>query len=157
MNITIYNEFIHEKKNPKVAEIYPNGIHGAIADYFKKQSGIGTVRTATLEEPEHGLTQAVLDDTDVLLWWGHLRHGDVADGVVERVHTRVLSGMGLVVLHSGHHSKIFRKLMGTSCSLTWREADERERMWVSRKKAAKLVEEPELSRIIRDFEPRPVE
>ncbi|MFK7805028.1 MAG: ThuA domain-containing protein [Anaerolineae bacterium] len=130
MNITIYNEFIHEKKDPKVGEIYPDGIHGAIAAFFKKQDGIGTVRTGTLEEPEHGLTQAVLDDTDVLLWWGHLRHGDVADEVVERVHARVLSGMGLIVLHSGHHSKIFRKLMGTSCSLTWREADERERLWV---------------------------
>lgn len=130
INITIYNEFVHEKKNPKVGEIYPDGIHSAIANYFENKPGIGAVRTATLDEPEHGLTQEVVDQTDVLLWWGHIAHDKVADEVVERVHKRVLEGMGLIVLHSGHHSKIFRKLMGTSCSLTWREADERERLWV---------------------------
>lgn len=130
INVTIYNEFEHEKKSEHVASIYPDGIHGAIASFMQAQDGIGTVRTGTLAEPEHGLTQAVLDDTDVLLWWGHLAHDKVADEVVERVHKRVLQGMGLIVLHSGHHSKIFRKLMGTSCSLTWREADERERLWV---------------------------
>ncbi len=130
MNITIYNEFIHEKKDPKVGAIYPHGIHGALAEHFQKQAHVQTVRTATLDQEEHGLTEAVLNDTDVLLWWGHLAHNKVADEIVERVHARVLAGMGLIVLHSGHHSKIFRKLMGTSCSLTWREADERERLWV---------------------------
>lgn len=130
INITIYNEFVHEKKNPKVAEIYPNGIHGAIKAYFEGKEGIGSIHTGTLEEEEHGLTQAILDQTDVMLWWGHLAHDKVADEVVDRVHKRVLEGMGLIVLHSGHHSKIFRRLMGTSCSLTWREADERERLWV---------------------------
>jgi len=130
MNITIYNEFIHEKKNPKVGEIYPNGIHGAIASYMEKQNGVGTVRTVTLEEPEHGLTDDVIADTDVLIWWGHLAHGDVEDAIVDKLQKRILEGMGLVVLHSGHHSKIFRRMMGTSCSLTWREADERERLWV---------------------------
>lgn len=130
INVTIYNEFVHERKSPHIAEIYPKGIHGAIAENLEKQSNIGTIRTGTLEEPEHGLTAEVLENTDVLLWWGHLAHGKVDDEVVERVHTRVLEGMGLIVLHSGHHSKIFRKLMGTSCSLLWREADERERLWV---------------------------
>ena len=130
INVTIYNEFVHEKKDDHVASIYPVGIHGAIAEYLNEQAEIGTVRTGTLAEPEHGLTQAVLDDTDVLMWWGHLAHDKVDDGVVERVHKRVLEGMGLIVMHSGHHSKIFRKLMGTSCSLTWREADEKERLWV---------------------------
>lgn len=130
INVTIYNEFEHEKRSELVASIYPDGIHGAIANFMSAQADIGTVRTGTLAEPEHGLTQAVLDDTDVLLWWGHLAHDKVDDAIVERVHKRVLQGMGLIVLHSGHHSKIFRKLMGTSCSLTWREADERERLWV---------------------------
>lgn len=130
IRVTIWNEFRHEKTKPVVAELYPEGIHGAIA------AGIAadglTIRTATLDEPEHGLTQEVLDTTDVLLWWGHMSHHEVADEIVDRVQRRVLDGMGLVVLHSGHHAKVFRRLMGTSCDLAWREADdgERERLWV---------------------------
>jgi len=88
-----------------------------------------TVRTATLDEPEHGLTEAVLDQTDVLIWWGHKAHGEVADEVVDRVQCRVLEGMGLLVLHSGHYSKIFKRLMGATCSLKWREATDKERLW----------------------------
>ena len=129
LKVTIYNEFIHEKQNPKVQAIYPDGIHGAIARYLRQQSDI-SIRTATLEEPEHGLTTKVVNDTDVLMWWGHIAHDRVRDAVVDRVHRRVLEGMGLVVMHSGHHSKIFRQLMGTSCSLLWRGADEKERLWV---------------------------
>jgi trehalose utilization protein len=106
----------------------PDGIHGAIADGLR-EAGFD-VRTATLDEPEHGLTNAVLAETDVLTWWGHVAHGEVDDVVVERVHQRVLEGMGLIVLHSGHFSKIFRRLMGTSCDLKWREAGEHERLWV---------------------------
>ncbi len=90
-----------------------------------------TVGTATLDEPEQGLPDTVLDTTDVLTWWGHLAHDEVPDALVERVHQRVLAGMGLIVLHSGHYSKIFKRLMGSSCSLKWREADDRERLWVT--------------------------
>ncbi|MCJ7840974.1 ThuA domain-containing protein [Lederbergia sp. NSJ-179] len=128
MNITIWNENKHEKSNPKVAEVYPEGIHGALAKIFA-----GTehqVQTATLEQPEHGLTEDVLNNTDVLFWWGHMAHHEVSDEIIDRVHKRVLEGMGLIVLHSGHFSKIFKKLMGTSCDLKWREADDRERLWV---------------------------
>ncbi|WP_085522489.1 ThuA domain-containing protein [Tuberibacillus sp. Marseille-P3662] len=128
MNITVWNENRHEQSNPKVREVYPEGIHGAIAG-FLKEAGFG-VRTATLDEPEHGLTDDVLSLTDVLIWWGHQAHDDVHDDVVAKVQQRVLDGMGLIVLHSGHFSKIFRTLMGTSCDLKWREADEKERMWV---------------------------
>jgi len=88
------------------------------------------VSTATLQEAEHGLSESRLAETDVLTWWGHKAHGDVSDAVVDRVQRRVLEGMGLIVLHSGHYSKIFKRLMGTTCSLTWREAGERERLWV---------------------------
>jgi len=130
VKVTVWNEYRHEKKNPQIAGIYPKGMHGAIADYLRAQPGIAKVRTATLDEPEHGLTQEVLADTDTLTWWGHLAHGEVRDDVVERVYNRVLDGMGLVVLHSGHFSKIFRKLMGTTCNLKWREAGDRERLWV---------------------------
>ncbi|KON92554.1 ThuA domain-containing protein [Rossellomorea marisflavi] len=127
MNVTVWNENRHEQQNPVVREIYPKGIHGAIASFLEDAFN---VRTATLDEPEHGLTQEVLDGTDVLIWWGHLAHGEVSDEVVERVKQRVLDGMGLIVLHSGHFSKIFKTLMGTSCDLKWREADEKERIWI---------------------------
>ncbi len=129
VRVTVWNEFLHEKRNKAIGEIYPQGIHGAIAAHLR-QEGLD-VRTATLDEPEHGLTDEVLADTDVLLWWGHMAHGQVSDEVVNKVHQRVIAdGMGLIVLHSGHYSKIFSKLMGTTCNLKWREAGERERIWV---------------------------
>lgn len=129
IKVTIWNEYIHEKENPEVADIYPKGIHGAIADFLGKEGDM-EIQTATLNQTEHGLTEGVLKNTDVLLWWGHRAHGEVNDEVVGRVYRRVLDGMGLIVLHSAHHSKIFRKLMGTSCDLRWRESGEKERVWV---------------------------
>ena len=129
VRVTVWNEFRHEKVHDVVKKVYPDGMHVKIANYLRSQPGL-QVRTATLDEPEHGLTKQVLAETDVLTWWGHMAHGDVKDEIVARVHERVLAGMGLVVLHSGHYSKIFIKLMGTSCSLKWREAAEKERIWV---------------------------
>jgi len=126
--VLIWNEFIHEQKDPLVQAIYPQGIHMALAN-FLGAAGFAT-QTATLQEPEHGLSQTALDQTDVLIWWGHAAHDDVQDAIVDRVQARVLDGMGLVVLHSGHFSKIFKRLMGTSCELKWREAGEKERLWV---------------------------
>jgi trehalose utilization protein len=128
MNITVWNEYRHEKKNPVVAEIYPDGIHQVIANFLNEEGR--TVKTATLDEAEHGLTEDVLNKTDVLIWWGHKAHDEVSDDVVQKVQQRVLDGMGLIVLHSGHFSKIFKTLMGTSCDLKWREAGEKERLWV---------------------------
>jgi trehalose utilization protein len=129
LRVTVWNEFHHEKHNPIVAAIYPEGIHVALKAGLVAR-GLPQVRTATLEEPEHGLTEAALDATDVLVWWGHRRHDDVDDAIVERVKARVLAGMGLVVLHSGHYSKLFRSLMGTPCTVNWRAEGEKERMWV---------------------------
>jgi trehalose utilization protein len=126
--VTIWNEFRHEKKNPKVKEVYPDGIHQALARYLRGEGF--EAGTATLDEPEHGLSEAVLARTEVLLWWGHTAHGEVEEAIVERVYERVLAGMGLIVLHSGHFSKIFKRLMGTSCDLKWREVGEKERLWV---------------------------
>ncbi len=128
INVTIWNEFRHERKNEAVKKIYPDGMHAAIGKGLSASKDLAC-RTATLEEPEHGLTESVLNGTDVLIWWGHVAHGDVKDEIVARVQQQVLSGMGLIVLHSGHYSKIFRALMGTNCSLKWREADEKERIW----------------------------
>ncbi|NEE00915.1 ThuA domain-containing protein [Phytoactinopolyspora halotolerans] len=130
LRVTVWGEGRHERLDPQVAEIYPDGMHSTIAQAIRDDSERRTeVRTATLDEPEHGLTAAVLDDTDVLTWWGHIAHGEVDDEIVERVHRRVLAGMGLLVLHSGHNSKIFTSLMGTSCSLRWRRGDDRELVW----------------------------
>lgn len=128
IRVTVWNEFLHERENDVVRGIYPDGIHATIAAALREGGGLD-VDTATLDQPEHGLTEEVVAKTDVLLWWGHKAHGQVADAVVERVAQRVWEGMGLIVLHSGHFSKIFKRLMGTPCSLRWREAGERERMW----------------------------
>jgi trehalose utilization protein len=129
IKVTVWNENRHEQKNQLVSEIYSNGIHGAIGG-FLREAGYD-VGTATLDEPEHGLTDDILKNTDVLIWWGHLAHQEVEDAVVQKVYKRVLEGMGLVVLHSGHASKIFSKLLGTPTSqLKWREADDKERIWV---------------------------
>ena len=126
IQVTVWNEFRHEKSNEAVQKMYPAGIHGQLAAFIGEEF---TVRTATLDEPEHGLSEEVLSETDVLIWWGHMAHGEVADEIVARVHQRVLEGMGLIVLHSGHFSKIFRKLMGTSCDLKWRVDDRHARIW----------------------------
>lgn len=128
LRVIVWNENRHEKINPQVASVYPRGIHEAIADGLR-EAGF-QVSTATLDEPEHGLSQDVLSSTGVLIWWAHMAHHEVSDEVVDRVYQRVLDGMGMIVLHSAHFSKIFRRLMGTSCDLKWRESGEKERLWV---------------------------
>lgn len=133
IHVTVWNEGRHEKKNPAVQAIYPKGMHEAIAASLRKCGDL-KVQVATLDQDaEHGLSQEVVDQTDVFTWWGHLAHKDVDDAIVERVHQRVLAGAGIVVLHSGHFSKIFKRLMGTTCNLKWREEkNEREILWVTR-------------------------
>lgn len=126
MKVTVWNENYHEKTDPKVCECYPGGIHGYLANMLACDDI--EVRTATLDQPECGLTQEIVDDTDVMIWWGHMKHGDVPDDILKRVQNAVLAGMGLIVLHSGHHSRIFRRLCGTTCNLKWRDGA-RERLW----------------------------
>lgn len=128
VSVTVWNEYVHEQEPGPAMDTYPDGIHTALAAIFEDAGH--DVRTATLHEPEHGLTEDVLADTDVLTWWGHTAHDEVADEVVDRVQEAVLDGMGLLVLHSGHHAKIFKRLMGTTCDLRWRDDGERERIWV---------------------------
>jgi trehalose utilization protein len=129
VRVTVWGENVHEQTSELVRSLYPEGMHTCIAQALSEDPEIAA-RTATLQQPEHGLTEQVLAETDVLSWWGHAAHGKVDDQIVDRVHQRVLEGMGLIVLHSGHYSKIFKRLLGTTCSLTWREAGERERLWV---------------------------
>jgi trehalose utilization protein len=128
--VTVWGENVHERTEDAVRALYPRGMHDAIAEGLESLLGDAVrVRTATLEQPEHGLPAVVLDETDVLTWWGHAAHEDVSDAVVDRVHDAVLGGMGLVALHSAHYAKVFRRLLGTSCSLRWRNAGERELVW----------------------------
>ena len=126
--VTVWNEYRHERESAEIAAIYPDGMHATIAAHLESLGF--AVQTATLDEPENGLGAAKLAETDVLLWWGHMAHGEVSEEVVDRVQERVLNGMGLIVLHSGHFSKIFKRLMGTTCNLKHREAGEKERLWI---------------------------
>ena len=130
LRVTVWGENRHEQHQPHVAEIYPDGMHNTIREGIEENLGPrAEVATVTLDDPEHGLTEDRLRNTDVLVWWGHAAHGEVTDEVVERVHRHVLAGMGLVVLHSGHWSKIFGNLMGTTCTLRWRSERDREIVW----------------------------
>lgn len=129
LRVTIWNEGVHERTKPEMAGTYPDGIHGAIAEGLNTMLSGADIRTAILADPGQGLPPEVLDQTDVLLWWGHMAHDEVDDALVERVVARVHGGMGLLVLHSGHYSKVFTRLMGTTCSLQWRNTGERELVW----------------------------
>ena len=131
VRVTIWNENVHEQQEGSVpAKIYPAGMHGAIKDLLLSElKDQVVVQTATLADPEHGLTAERLEQTDVLMWWGHEAHPQVSDEVVQRVYDAVLGGMGLIVLHSAHYSKIFKKLMGTTCSLRWRSSKDLECVW----------------------------
>lgn len=132
MRILVFNENHHELTRPEIAERYPLGIHGtvaaALAERLGPSSGIA-IRTATHDQPGHGLTKAAVEDTDVLVWWSHLLHAEMADETVERIRRRALEGMGLVVLHSGAGSKLFTSLMGTSCDRRWRHGEDRQLVW----------------------------
>lgn len=126
IKVTVYNEYLHELESEEIAAVYPKGIHGCIADFLGANEDI-SVKTVTLETVEE-LTDELLYDTDVLIWWGHMAHHRVPDEISERVYNHVMCGMGFVALHSAHFSKPFTRLMGTTCSLRWREGD-RERVW----------------------------
>jgi trehalose utilization protein len=129
IRVLVWNEFEHETKSEKIKAIYPEGIHAEIASFLSKNEDI-TVRTATLHDENCGITKEILDQTDVLIWWGHIAHNAVPDEIAQLVKDAVLSGMGAIFLHSAHHSKPFKALMGTSCNLTWRESDDSEILWV---------------------------
>ena len=127
INVTIWNEGRHEKEDAEVGAVYPNGIHNCIAEFLGVNDDLN-IRTAVLDDPDNGLPDDVLESTDVLLWWGHMAHECVPDELVEKVYNRVMRGMGFIALHSAHFSKTFKRLMGTTCSLKWRDGD-RERLW----------------------------
>ena len=127
INVTVWNEFRHEREDDEVKAIYPQGIHNCIKDFLNKDEELN-IRTATLDEENCGLSDDVLNSTDVLIWWGHCHHDKVPDELVEKIYNRVMCGMGFIALHSAHFSKPFKRLMGSTCSLKWRDGD-RERLW----------------------------
>ncbi len=127
LRVTVWNEYKHEKEYEEIAKVYPQGIHECIAGFLGKEEDL-VVRTATFDMPEHGLTEEVLRETDVLVIWSHALQEEFSDEVAERVRQAVLSGMGLVALHSAHFSKIMKKLLGTSMTLKWRHGDS-EKLW----------------------------
>jgi len=127
IRVTVWNEFVHEKNNETVKAVYPNGLHNAIADFLRCDDI--EVTTATLDDPECGLTEERLQNTDVLIWWGHCAHDKVPDEIAFRVRNEVQKGMGFIALHSAHYSKPFGLLMGTHCGLCWREDGDMERIW----------------------------
>lgn len=128
IRVTIWNEFRHEKINELVRSIYPNGLHAAIGEYLSKYPEL-EITLAALDDPDQGLPASVLENTDVLIWWGHMHHNDVDDDLVKRIQRRVYMGkMGFIALHSAHHSKPFRAIVGTSGNLTWGR-EQREIMW----------------------------
>lgn len=129
IRVLVWNEYEHERTEADIAKIYPQGIHQAIADFLGQEEDF-SVRTATLLDEHAGITREVLAETDVLIWWGHCAHSLVPDDAVEMIREAVLAGMGFIALHSAHHSKPFRALLGTSCNLTWRESGDREVLWV---------------------------
>ncbi|MBQ7922504.1 MAG: ThuA domain-containing protein [Clostridia bacterium] len=135
MRITVWNENGHERFEEEIRALYPEGMHGCIANFYREAGH--EVTTATLDMPEIGLPDELLDQTDVLVWWSHGMINEVPDEKVKKICDRVINdGMGLIVLHSGHASKIFRKLMGArSGHLKWRvayppEIDDKEIVWV---------------------------
>lgn len=127
LRVTVWNEFVHERELPEIRAVYPEGIHGCLRNFLEKEQDI-TVRCVTLDMPNQGITQELLDNTDVLIWWSHARQEDITDETVRLVRNAAHSGMGLIALHSAHFSRIMRDLLGTTMTLHWRHGD-REKLW----------------------------
>jgi trehalose utilization protein len=130
IKVTVWNEYMEEQKRPAVAEIYPQGLHQTIAEFLNQDPGI-TAGVSVITDPEQGLAESLLDNTDVLIWWGHVHHNDIQDNLVKRVTSYVQRGMGIIFLHSAHKSKPFMSLLGTTGYLGWREAEEKSRVWTA--------------------------
>ena len=129
IHVTVWNEYRHERDSEECKQVYPEGIHRAVGAALQEEGSFEVEYAWLDKDAEHGLSETLLDHTDVLVWWGHCAHAEVKDEIVDRVQQRIQEGMGLIVLHSGHFSKIFCRMLGTTCSLKWREVGEKERIW----------------------------
>ena len=117
IRVTFWHEFRHEKTSEVVKAIYPDGLHA----YLKSQLECDDIEItlAALDDPNQGITDELLENTDVLMWWGHMAHKEVDDELVEKIRQRVYSGMGFLPLHSAHHSKPFQRIIGCTGNLRW--------------------------------------
>jgi trehalose utilization protein len=130
IKVHVWNEFRHEKYEEAAAKMYPSGIHGTIRDFLAQEPDFD-VSTSTLDDPDQGFSEERINNTDVLIYWGHNFHDEVGEKACELIIKRIISeGMGFIALHSTHESKIFRRIMGTTCLLKWRESNEKERIWL---------------------------
>ncbi len=128
INVTVWNEFRHEKTDDVCRALYPDGLHTTIKQFLDTDETLN-VRLAALDDPDCGLPDEVLESTDVLIWWGHLHHGEVPEELANKIRDRVWLGkMGFIALHSAHKSKPFRKIIGTNGNLSWGR-NQREVLW----------------------------
>ena len=63
ITVTVWNECRHEKEDPEVQAVYPETIGVCIANNLDLDGFRTTV--STLDDPEQGLPQSLLDRTDV--------------------------------------------------------------------------------------------
>lgn len=110
-------------------EIYPNDINGAIAEGLKASPLMKDwdVVIAGIDDPDQRISDELLKKTDVLIWWGHKKHGDVKDALVDKIEKRVKEeGMGFIALHSAHFAKPNKRIMGTPCTFAAYVCDNKE-------------------------------
>lgn len=121
MKVTVFCE---KTIIPEADKVYPEGLGQAIANVFGKDTNL------VIQDYDDGSKLLeVLEETDVLVWWGHCMHGKVSDEVNTAVCDRVRRGMGFIALHSAHLCKPLKTLLGTTCTLQWRESGDNERLW----------------------------
>jgi len=128
INVVIWNEFRHEKTKEKARALYPNGLHATIKGYLDKNEDM-EITLAALDDPDQGLSDERLQNTDVLVWWGHMAHDEVDSVLVKKIRDRVWEGkMGFIALHSAHMARPFCAIVGTEGVLSCGR-NQKEIMW----------------------------
>lgn len=102
---------VWDERQPSQKEAYENFLGNAIADFLRGEDGLA-VQSVTIDDPEQGISQAVLDNCDVLIWWGHKRQSEILPEAGKRIVERISSGkLHLIALHSAHWSTPFVEAM----------------------------------------------
>jgi trehalose utilization protein len=107
---------IWDERQPAQKSVYPNFLGNHLAEYLRNsERGRGArlqVRSVGIDDPEQGLSSDVLDNCDVLVWWGHQRHGEISADTAKGIVRRITSGqLSLIALHSAHWSRPFIEAM----------------------------------------------
>ena len=130
LRVTVWSEVIDPVLEPRAVTYYPDDINVYLAEFLSIEHDF-EVRTANLRQKENGLSQEILNDTDVLVWWSHLYDDQVSDETAQRVAETVLNGMGILFLHASLGSKPAKILLGTNSNTgKYREIGEKEKIWV---------------------------